>query len=362
MTTPQRYHISKKSGLPNICKAKTASACKADPAFGEDKPPHFESKEAAKQYIEEKLEKKHGEKSARKITKSNTKTREEKQREKDMETIAAALEYEKKLEKNKYSYMGNIENLDMFMDEHLPGFNSVRSIAKVNYANEMVLEKDGNYYIMTTHGGVYFNHSILDIEPVVKKAKTQVETEAEQKDEIKDQEIVDSIYEVMDARKKSYEDRNDKAYYSDMLYPADPHAEYSPTNYPTFYVDVENFTHEREDGSKIHVFRLEAEGDQSLYDVPSPVSVPVEMYENGERENARVMENGLVVYDTRSDKGVLLAHRISSDGYEYGESSFSIKNTSTLTYNEKRSESQSIFLLNGTGSNTTTDYYQKIMK
>jgi hypothetical protein len=60
-----RYHISPRTGLPNICRAKSANSCPIVGADGD----HFGSKEEAREYIEENLSKEHGIKSISKKAK-----------------------------------------------------------------------------------------------------------------------------------------------------------------------------------------------------------------------------------------------------------------------------------------------------
>jgi hypothetical protein len=54
-----RYHISPRTGLPNICRAKSANSCPIVGADGD----HFDSKQEARDYTEKSLSKEHGIKS-----------------------------------------------------------------------------------------------------------------------------------------------------------------------------------------------------------------------------------------------------------------------------------------------------------
>ena len=54
-----RYHISPRTGLPNICRAKSANSCPIVGADGD----HFDSKEDAREHTEKSLSREHGIKS-----------------------------------------------------------------------------------------------------------------------------------------------------------------------------------------------------------------------------------------------------------------------------------------------------------
>lgn len=60
-----RYHISPRTGLPNICRAQSSSSC---PLGGDDE--HFDDKPSAKVYAEKKLSEEHGLAALRKTDKS----------------------------------------------------------------------------------------------------------------------------------------------------------------------------------------------------------------------------------------------------------------------------------------------------
>lgn len=330
----KKYHISKETGLPNICRAKTPESCRAQPAFGEKDIPHFDNKSDAQKYIEEQLAKQHEELSSN--SKKDRKDENEKIVKKDLETIHQALTYVEELVKEQeFQFEGVIENIDDFFDDHLPGFTKVKELSQVGYTNEYLMEKNNNFYLVRTYGGDYIKHKILSADMVYQKTAPQIDVALNNVEEIDDEEIMSSIMELH----KTYDGFNiidDK-------------------NERTIYFNGSRIVLERDDQSKVYGFPLYAEGDQSMLDSPEIVNVHVEMYESDERQNARVMDKGYVVYDTGTGKGIVTTYRDASE--DGGGDYFFILDENTISKSPSDPGYQNIYSISGTGKIIDTSYY-----
>lgn len=272
----QRYHISKDTGRPNICNAKTPESCRAEPAFSEKTPPHFEDKEVARAYVEKKLADSYSE-----LPSSSKAKNENLLQAQDVVSF-----------NNDATY----SNPEQFFKEKLPGFSIVKEIEKIDYMNQILTEKDGDHFVFNFYGGDWMNYEPLSVKAVTKAHGEQIDANLTKIDELVDREILDSINEISSSEKSIV---NDDEYSEVYIYGG------------------QSATLEREDGSVIHTFPLNSEGESSILDRPTPVAINIELYENGERQNARVMETGFVIYDTRTKKGAAFVYETASEGDHY---------------------------------------------
>lgn len=322
----KRYHISKKTGRPNICKAQTPESCRAEPVFGENK--HFDSKEAAQKYMEEKFSQTY---------QTISTERKSNQKSKTLENNRLVKEFSDKFTSSPYDYGDNSTSFDDpydFLNKNLPGFSIEKEISQIDYRNEFLLKKDEDYYVVHMYGGDWMSYSLSSVKKVKKQTSPQLETNIESQDSITDEDVMNSIKELQNADKlsKPFKNKNSKV------------------NYLYLSGDPEEYV--RDDGSKIYSFSIDAEGDTSLYDVPDPVKVDIELSENDERQNARMMEAGYVIYDTRTQKGAVFVHQSGSeDGGEYRF------NQSDNSISKLDSYEQNIYLIEGTGQTVESEYY-----
>jgi len=334
----KKYHISKETGRPNICRAKTPQTCTAEPAFHEQQPPHFENKTIAQQYIEEKLQENNS------VLVSNKKNNETKHNQKEViqKGLKEIAEAWQKAQNNhtteSYVFDGPIEDMDTFLSEELPDFKKVRTIEKIDYINEHLCEKDNQYYQIVSHGGEYSSYTILSYESLLKKTKPQLLTNAVNVDKIEDEELFSSVKELS----QEY-DVIDFAQQTDG------------SESMSFSESQSDVVLEREDGTKLYGFNIVSEGDSSLVDVPSPVKIDIELYENDERQNGRMMDKGYALYDTRLQRGFVATYRDSSESGG-GDYRFEIHNGS-IKKSKKDPGYQSIYAIHGTGEFSNSEYF-----
>lgn len=343
----KRYHISSKTGLPNICRAKTPETCRAEPAFNEDDTPHFTDKASAHKYIEKQLEKDHnvlrGEKvkdlSQKEIAKRND---EDFQELNDFLTNTMVPAEGESI----YSFSSGVEDVPEFLNKHFPDFKVSSIVEKIDYNNEYLLEKNDNYYILTTHGGEYSNHTMLTFDKVEKVKVDQIDTVAQlvrKKDKVSDKEIV----EVFEEFTKEYK-----------ILERIEHPLSEKPHLSSVYINSGMDVLERSDGTKVYGFSVEAEGDSSLFYHSDPVHTGIGLYENDERQNGRMNDVGFVLYDTRSEKGLMMIYR---DGSEGGEGAYSFEydtKNRTFQYASDENHYQNIYILNGTGKTVEAAYYK----
>lgn len=323
---PKRYHISKKTGRPNICKAKTPDSCRAEPVFGENK--HFENKEDAQKYMEEKF--------SQTYETVNTESRQ-KSKSQTSENNRLVDEFRDKFSSSPYDYDDSSVSFSdpyEFLKKNLPGFTVEKEISQIDYRNEFLLKKDNNYYAAQMYGGDWMDYSLSSINRVRRETAPQLETQIESRNSITDEDVMNSIRELQNADKlhKPFKAKN------------------SNVNSLSFWSNSEEYV--RDDGSKIYSFNLDAEGDTLLSDLPKPVKVDIELSENNERQNARMMESGYVIYDTRTQKGAVFVHQSGSE--ESGEYRF--KQTKNEISKMDKFE-QNIYFIEGTGKTVENEYF-----
>lgn len=312
----QRYHISKDTGRPNICKAKTPESCRLSPAFGEDATPHFESKEEARDYVEVKLSESYSPvSSTNKSRKANENAIDEAIRES----------------------VGEYRSNEDFVNEKLPGFKLTQTIEQIDYRNESLLEKDGQHFILNTYGGDWLDYEPLSHSSVKKATASQLATTTTPVKNIESSEIASAIDEILAHSKDT---KKTSAFFLDGKGRL---AVYSSSAIKELV---------RDDGSKILTFSVSPEGDSSLLDKPTPVEVAVDLYENEERQNARVMETATVIYDTRVQKGIVFVKQLSSEGY-HEDSSFTLKDSKFTSKGSGR-----LLSLTGDGSIKKAEFWK----
>lgn len=333
----KRYHISKDTGLPNICRANTPNSCRAQSAFGEKDIPHFEDKNDAQKYIEKQLSKKHN------VFSSNRKKLDKHKQNlnENWNSINQALANLKELEEQQtYQYEGVVEDINTFFADELPEFKNVRETIQVDYTNEHLLEKDGNYYLFRTYGGDFIKYKILSVRIVEEKTTPQIEASLNLVEEINDKDIVLAVKELSGS-------------YNTVGIHFEPE-----DNDTTVYFNGDKVVLERDDGSMIHGFPIYSEGDSSMMDKPYAVSVNIEMYESEERQNARVMDTGYAVYDTRSNKGAIFTYRDSSE--DGGGDYYFMLDNGKLIKSPSDPGYQRIYSLSGTGNTIQATYLDEL--
>lgn len=336
----KRYHISRETGRPNICRAQTPQSCTVEPAFNENETPHFSNKIDAQLYIENKLEEENDliPTKNKQVAQETEKTRNKK----DLAEIENAwLSVQKSDEQeNNYYFDSPIENINLFFSEKLPDFALVKTIEKIDYINEHLIKKGNNYYRVSSHGGEYSNYSILSYEALNKKFKSQWVTNVDNVSKINDSNIFNSLKELSDEYKNaiSFTKEDDG------------------TDTIAFNEYESDVVLEREDGSKIYGFKVPSEGDSSILDTPFPVQVDLELYENDERQNGREMDKGYALYDTRNHKGFVLTYRDSSEsgGGDY----FFESHNGSIETSKTDPGLQKIYKIQGNGKTLNSEYFE----
>lgn len=277
-----KYHINRK-GDAALCRAKTKCP------LGDDSP-HFESKQAAEDYIEQALKAKHYAFGT---------------------TSRAANEFQGMLlmlseeeEEGKYgdSKFGSVEAFvrDGLRDEDRDNLRFLDQIDAPDYLTHVLIEKDGNYFTMSTTGGEYSVYEVLGVNQVRRETKEQIVATSIPVEDTSDHPEVNAIFQELG----KIEPKPTQQYGLENIVTHDAiHVGASPDK-----------TYQRTDGSKIVAFNIDSPGDRSFSDEPDPVLTDVDFDENGHRQNAREMDRGYCVYDTRSQVGVLFKQRTGSEG------------------------------------------------
>lgn len=312
------YHISPKTGRANLCRAKKACP------FGDV--PHFKTKDDAEAHLQKTLE----------ATYSTFKTTTKSSSEVVSEVIAAAQARED-------LGTGWRSSWDLLHDV-IPGdFTVEREIEEPDYYDTILIKKDGEYYSARTHGygwdADYRLMSFSKVEPIrVKQEITGVKNV--------ETTVFPPLAEIISQGKTS-----------SLYYKNDGEPGWKIT---AGYASSSRY--DREDGTSIIIEPLKPAGNQTLNDEPLFVNIPLDFEENGERQNARQMDEGLLIYDTRENRGVVLKWR---GGSEIGESS------SEFLFDGKRLRSEEyrsawysmgpgeIFEIEGTGKFQDAVYFKK---
>lgn len=305
-----KYHISPKTGRANICRA--TKQCPLG-----DNAAHFSSKEEAHDHIESELKKENFSFSTTSLATV-----------KDIDEL-----YGLPQDSSPYS-------VDEYLYRHLPKDYSLKeSIEGPDYYNASLVSKGRNDYIIRTSGGPYSDFEVLQVSKVERATKAQISTTAKHvRHTGGDKEVNAMLKDVVKMSKEEVKKSKDKW----------PRSVMEDDGIRISYVGERTFT--RPDGSKIMCFPIKAEGDRSFTDEPLPVAPSVSFEENGEKQNARRMDFGYMMFDTSTNKGVVLKYRAASDGSF--ESDYFKFNGGKLEAALARSWDEgkgSIFIVEGTG-------------
>ena len=346
-----RYHISKETGRPSICRAKSSETCRAVPMFNESVVPHFDNKFDAQKYIEEQLSKDD--------VLMSLKIEEAAQRreaEKRKEAIEKSLKRFQQL-KDKYGYSyamdpfsfededeGNkkIESVSDFVHEELSDYDEVQTVEQTNYRAETVVHKDGLFYVISFYGGYEIDgFSLLGAVPAEKVFRNQIGAEAVLVEDIKDEHslsMIDEFTSTFDQLEvfEPYSDDGDKSY--KLL---------GPISQDTWGVVLE-----REDGSKIHGFNVSSQQSDSVLDLPYPVQFDEEMEADDDNE---MMEKGYILFDTRNGKGFALIYR---DASEDGGDPYFEWHKDRIVKAKKNNHFQRIYMLSASKEEITKEYFK----
>lgn len=312
-----KYHVNQNTGRPNLCKASK----KPCPVGGE----HFPNKEAAQNHIEEELKKANY--SFATVSKKS---------DKNLSTL-------ENLPKSSTSY-----HVSSYLDQHVEnqGFTVTENIEGPDYYNTSLVEKDGEHYVLRTVGGPYTDFEPLNAYRVRPAEKPQIQTKASTISSTKGHEEVNALIKEVIAAEKPFDP---KGWGIGEVFNASGTINIGSSK---------NKTITREDGSKIYCFNVQAPGEREFQDEPYPVDPGVEFEENGEKQNSRRMDEGYVIFDERSSKGVLLKYEAAS---EMGYQDYSYEFKRGVLAPTKRDSSWletpgDMYLLEGQGTASVTYY------
>ena len=304
-----KYHVNPETGRPNICNPVKTGVCK----YGEDAP-HFSSKEEARENVEAVM--------------ANTYATAP-------STSKLKAEIQAEVNETFYAHTASAYNsLDDFFGEAFPQAELLKVVEQVDYRNEVLFDHRGEKFIATFYGGDWARYEPLQVSPAVEAKAEQVGARVG--------ESLDSLDPRHEALMSEFTKQGVRlAHYTEKF-------GYSFVGIS----DAQSVT--RPDGTRIHAFTLIPPGDSRLNDKPYPVQVDIELSENGERQNSRQMENGVVIFDERSQDGVAF---IWQDGSESGGEYRFLKREGVVKPNY--SEGQRIVALKGTGEKVEASYWKK---
>jgi hypothetical protein len=317
-----KYHVNPKTGRAGICRAKIKCP------LGESTP-HFPDKASAQEYVEESLKREHYGFST--STKSSN------------EVVQTLLD----LDQGSFSHTA-----ETFLRRGLEGKEVTfgQTIEAPDYLNYTLLENNGNTFIVSTNGGSYSDFVVLNVDRVNQESQPQMETTSERVKDTQDFPKINQMFQEIEEL--------------DSQLPIDPAHPWRTSSLfsegSTSIAGGLNRELVRDDGSKIISFAVKSPGDRKLTDLPEPVAIDLEFRENGERQNARMMDRGFVIYDTRAQQGVLLKHEAGSEGgdqddrYDWDGQKLSPSSPSK----EYRPSPADLYVITGTDTTVDTPYYK----
>lgn len=311
-----KFHVNPETGRANICRA-TKKGCPL--GVGVE---HFDTKTDANEYIEQEAKK--ASYSFSTVSKKN---------EDDLEELV-------NLPQRGYGY-----HVDYYLDEVLPPyFKRVgESIEGPDYVNASVVASGKDHYVVRTMAMIT-EAEAFDVYRVVPEKTTQVRANAEKVSSTSNSMEVNSLLLETKQRMSNLKDNH----------------LFIQNNVVSAY-STEKVTFTREDESKIYCYPIYPPGDRSFHDFPDPVATDVEFTENGQKQNSRTMDRGYVIFDSRSNKGVLMKFMSASDGKsESSEYKFDGKMLTPKDDNSRWSIGPGhLYLLSGKGETQEATYYKK---
>lgn len=325
-----KYHVNQNTQKPNLCRA-TKRPC----PLGADTP-HFESKEEAQAYVEAEAKKDNFTFSTlRKPPATTPNSAAAERRRKALEEFHSLRE-----SKSIYEMVSQLPNASI-LEEH----------SHVDYNNQVVVEREGDHYLLDTHEGTWSDFYYLSSTPVERATQKQIAAGISSPVDSTEgyDEVNATLGELLDDYKNKRGDsllwEEDGAMSLDAsLVAGSPYGWSSSLGGKT-----------REDGSKIIIEALTPPADGDVLDKPLAVQVDLDLYENGQLQNARQMEQGVLVYDTRHNSGVVLCWMDGSESVLNDNENF-LWRDGALVADPKLY--QSIRILEGDGSERDASYWK----
>lgn len=292
-----KFHLTPK-GQARQCSAKTPESCKYSQLAGETVE-HYATKEDAQKAYEHQQD--NAGKTNSSLRKRKKQSAEESVNWKEIARTSDLMNkiwQDEKISNYAYSFLlsepttpdeiASHFNVDYEQAEvlsELSSYKAVEHIEQIDYRGETLIEKNGQYYVV----GIYEDSwedkiEILQHTPVKKIERKQINTEIEAVDSITDPQIESLL----------------KQYYS--------YSEHNKSYKRRFYTNNEK-------NDNIVIQEIDAEGDSSLLRQAPELKVNYSPYENDEKQNARVMEVAVVIFDKKLNKGFMHTHMSASDGY-----------------------------------------------
>jgi hypothetical protein len=322
----RKYHISPKTGRAGLC-----SAAHGNCPFGASTP-HFPDKQASNDYIEQELKQ---------------------QRYSFTTTSKSASQFIANLMEIPESE--NSWGVNSYLQDGLRAFGYDLKIGETieapDYINYTVLSKDEENFLLETSGGEYSSYKVLEAHKVKLMKSPLIRTESKEIDNTQDYPNINKMLkEVMEHDPPALPDNR---------------WAYNGRVFRDGQITVGEFANReivRPDGTKILCFNIPAEGDRKFTDEPFPVDSDVRFSENGHRQNAREMDIGACIYDTRTGEGIVLKYLAGSEG-NYQHSSFEWNGEKLLPETPNpvwREAPGDIYVIKATGEVDETSHYKII--
>lgn len=322
-----KFHLTP-TGQARACSAKTPEACKYSQEAGEVVE-HYNTKEDAQAAYEKQQEKAGNGSGTLKKTAKKARPRKSKEEINWQEIVKTDVIMRQVLQNEntaKHAY-GIIVSAPQTADQivkfynvsydeaevlsELSQYNAQDRIQQVDYRNELLIERNGQHYVVNTYEDTWEDTiSISYHTPVKKVEQSQIGTDYEFTDKIDDQDIRKMV---------------EHYYYYDEAY-------------KTY---GQKYLWDKEENVIVHSIR--AEGDSSFTDELPPLKVNYSPYENDERQNGREMETATIFFDKKLNKGFMHTYMNASDGYA---------ESPELTINSKgeiRAAQGKLYSITGTG-------------
>lgn len=294
-----KFHLTP-TGQARQCSAKTPEACKYSQEAG-TVVEHYSTKEDAQAAYEKQQEKSgNGMGTLKKTAKKAQpkKSKEEINWQEIAKTDAIMRQVLQNENTSKHAYgiiisapqtadqivkLYNVSYDEAEVLSELSQYNAQDRIQQVDYHDELLIERNGQHYVVHTYEDTWDDTiSISYHTPVKKVEQRQIGTDYGFADKIADQDVRKMVehYYRYDESYKTYRQK---------------------------------YSWDKEENVIVH--SIIAEGDSSFTDELPPLKVNYSLYENDERQNAREMESATVFFDKKLNKGFMHTYMSASDGY-----------------------------------------------
>lgn len=322
------YHINAETGRLNICRAKTPESCPLKPPFGEDDTPHFTTKEEGRVYAEAKLAEEY---SPTVGAKKDSPSKES--------IFSEQLVLDAIVSTNDFIKFHDVYE---FQREHMSDYTLESHIPQIDGQTEVLLVKGDSHVLARFYEDDWTGAELLTLSLVNPATAKQIATNLTEAESTGPE-----IFKLI----KEYDTEVNKG--RDPRYPYRLISEdWDNKKNKVFFTPSEDLVIEREDGSKLYSIKLVAPGDSSVFDKPYPVQLPIELYENGERQNGREFDSGAAFFDTRTGEGYAFVYRSGSE--MGGEYRFKVTPQGVRT----KDSTQTIYKIEGTGETVDANYYK----